>query len=321
MVDGTSTWQPAAAASVTLHFADASATSVVAPPWKGTVTAVVATPGSELHAGVPLLEIDGIRRLFAPSPAPFWRVPAWGDHGPDIDGLAALFTTLSLLPVQAPGTPFGADHVKAVERLAALVGAPPTSTLDLGWLVWAPVPTLRVPAWSITLGAAAPAAGTALFTMPREIASVEVTATAGPSLSDDTVRRSTIDFGGGDDVAGAVVLDAPRQVPALRRASEAAGAPAGAGPAGSVPDLPVAAEATTTVKATARGPRLDHVAALPLRAVVTDADGSHCLVTLDQRTVPVEVVGSDSARVYVRGADERQVTANPAAAFGTTRCH
>ncbi len=63
------------------------------------------------------------------------------------------------------------------------------------------------------------------------------------------------------------------------------------------------------------------VMVLPLGAVVTDLDGSHCLVTLDRRPLPVEVAGSDDARVYVRGGDGERVVANPASAFGVTSCH
>jgi hypothetical protein len=326
LVDSTATWHPVTPASVTVHLDEERPADVVAPPWKGTVTAVLARPGQTLRAGDPVLEIDGVRRLFAPSPAPLWRVPAWGDRGPDIDGLAALLTTLSLLPAQPAGTAFGADHVLAVERLARLVGARPSSTLDLGWLVWSPVPTVEVPSWSVALGGPAPAPGATLVALPRTITAVEVLAPDGSRLADAAVRQATIDLGADGDVAGAELLDAPDHIAALRGPAEqgsgGGGPPGGAGAPGAAPGAAAsAASPTRTLRAMVRGAPVPQVAALPLSAVVTDGDGSHCLVALDRTPVPIELIGSDVARVYVRGADGQQVAANPASAFGVTSCH
>jgi len=282
---------------------------------------VLVAAGTELHAGDPVVEIDGIRRVFAPSPAPFWRVPAWGDHGPDVDGLTALFASLQLMPAQDRGTVFGAAHVQAVERLASLIGAPPSSTLDLGWLVWSVAPTLTVASSSLALGGAAPAPGSTLFPAPRTIKAVDVVPADGSHLADDALRRSTVDFGADGTVPGAQLLDAPAQVPALRRLSAPVAPVGGAAASAAGPDASPPGEATSTRNVTVRGDRVEHVAALPLSAVVTDSDGSHCVVSLDRRAVPVEVIGSDAARTYVRGADQQQVAANPASAFGVTRCH
>ncbi len=329
LVDRSATWQPVRQVSVTVHLDAAPAADVVAPAWKGTVTAVLVQQGHALHAGDPIVEIDGIRRLFAPSPAPLWRVPAWGDRGADIDGLASLFAELGLMPAQPVGEPFGAVHVQAVERLATRIGAAPTSTLDLGWLVWSIIPVVEVPASPFALGAPAPAPGTKLIALSRTVTGVDVVGADGSPLGHDELRRSSVDFGGGDEVAGAALLDTPNEIPALHRQpadgpgpATAAAAPGSTGAAGA-PSTPGASgsDATQTRRATARGEAQRGLAALPLGAVVTDLDGSHCLVTLDRRPLPVEIAGSDDARVYVRGGDGERVVANPASAFGVTSCH
>lgn len=160
--------------------------TLVAPAWTGTVTSVLAAPGSVLRSGDALLTVDRVERLILQSDQPFSRSLALGDSGSDVRTLNA---ALSQLGFAAGGSStVSTSTVAGIRSLASMLGAPSVEppVFDPTWFIFMPVPDLVVQSLSAQVGAPAPAVGADLLVGKPTITSARVVSLVEPSTTNGT---------------------------------------------------------------------------------------------------------------------------------------
>jgi hypothetical protein len=156
-----------------------SGTSLVAPNWTGTVTAVEAKSGSTIRTGSAIATIDGTEAIVAFSPFPFYRSIGPGVTGPDVAALGAVLISLGIADVRVSDT-YDTALGDAINLLSQrLTGVAPAagsqSIFEPSWFVWLPAKQIRVKAVALVVGEPAPAQGTTILTSPSQILSVTIT--------------------------------------------------------------------------------------------------------------------------------------------------
>lgn len=160
---------------------------VYAPAWSASlVLQSFVAPGSVLETGAPVALIDGVVRVAAATPLPFYRPLEFGDEGDDVAMLNDLLIALGYLDA-LPTSPvaYGFTTDAAVTAWASHLGVvDPDGSFDPGWVVWLPVAPLQVARISLYPGAPPPAPGTPLLRGPAEVIAAAVeSANPGTTLS------------------------------------------------------------------------------------------------------------------------------------------
>ncbi len=139
--------------SISVTWGDGDA--LVAPTWNGMVTNVAVAPGAKVSHGAKVLRIDGVWRLAARSPAPFFR-PVSPESGKE--EIRALNMLLDSLGYSNGGDLWTWDTTLGLRRLAADLGVPDAYTVaafDPGWVLWLPSDELIVSEVLVAPGRAA----------------------------------------------------------------------------------------------------------------------------------------------------------------------
>lgn len=145
------------------------ATILVAPAWQGLVTDVHLAPGDHVTTGTPVVSVDGVRRIAAHTPRPFWRTLDVGDRGEDVRHAQQLLWTLGFLSGSISDA-YTEAAARAVARWARSLGdEAPDGSFNPAYVVWLPVPSLEIAAIEIQPGLPAPPAGAVLARGPRPL--------------------------------------------------------------------------------------------------------------------------------------------------------
>lgn len=263
----------------------------------GGVSSVVVGAGDDVSTGTPVLTVDGVQvRALASDVAVTTPV---GEDSP-----AALVRAVSELFVAVgvrdePSDVWDADMRTALGDYLDLVRAPDADVLDPGLLVWLPHEPFPVGEVAARVGAPMPAPGEPVLTGP-------------PAL--ETVRRQQSD--GAEGTPGIAMPSNPYV--ARFEGVELGPWPLG----GTVPDATLAALAEVVAPGTesvvvdlaTRDP-IDLVAA-PSSAILTDQDGTLCVVPADGDPVPVEPLRSSGDVIEflpIEGVREVMTVASEAA--------
>lgn len=322
--DAVRTWSPVRASTATTQTPAELAVGwsqgpiIRAPAWHGLVTATPAAGKSSVSAGDVIVSIDGIDRIAAVTPGPFWRtLEAGTPPGRDIGWLNTVLGDLGLR--HCAGRSFCADTAAGVSALAKRLGAGSDVIIfDPTWLVRIPEPTLGVGDAKFSSGQPAPELGAELFS-PRFQANAALVTGAGQAPHPAEVR--------GDPNAAPpppTALDA-RAVPRLSVDPDARVLVGGtelalgddrsslsAGGLTTLNDLVDPGEAV--VRVTIEHPAQAEGWTVPAAAVYTTGVDQHCVLT-PTGPVVVSVVTSEGSSVTVTGnlsADERVLLAVPA---------
>ncbi|RLP75069.1 hypothetical protein D9V32_11660 [Mycetocola tolaasinivorans] len=143
-----------------------------APAWTGLITAVQPPRTTVAHGDV-VVTIDGIDRIAAHTPAPFWR-PIGPDTiaGADIGALNTLLGDLGL--ARGTANTFGSGTARGITQLAKKLGAE-GDTFDPAWVLHLAEPRITVGAAAFSVGQTAPAAGEELFAPRPRVTAALVT--------------------------------------------------------------------------------------------------------------------------------------------------
>lgn len=292
--------------------------TVTAPAWQGgVVTRVDVTPGAPVSTGMPLLAIDGVTRIAAATPSPFYRALAVGDKGEDVKSLESALGAMGLFRGTA-NQAYDEATAGAVKKLEKRIGVPgePTGAFDPLWMVWLPAEGLEAQTVNAAVNQAAPAQGTPIFSTAP---SVENIAIAGKTGSLDFQSGAYILGQSGADVAtirseSDVNLDLIGKLTAQDESGSAGGSGAPA--------------ASRTYAVSLRRETAVTLLSVPSSAVMTGRDGSVTCVygkngpeDATYRAMQVTVVGGSLGVTHLEPTDGLQdfyVLADPLAVMQET---
>jgi hypothetical protein len=141
---------------------------VVAPAWAGLVEEVLVRPDDELATGVPVVQVDRIKRIAVASDVPFSRALKLDDRGRDV---AALNEVLPQLGYEANvGDTFGPTTRRGVTALARALGAGDQEQFDPAWFLYLPVQRASIAEVDLQVAAPAAAAGQPIAHLSSPIA-------------------------------------------------------------------------------------------------------------------------------------------------------
>lgn len=320
----TQTWAPVTASEETsqtpaeLAVGWSPGPTVRAPAWQGLVTSTPAAGATTISGGDVVVSIDGIDRIAALTPGPFWRsIDASAAPGRDIRWLNALLRDLGLR--YGSGASVSAATEAGIAALAKRLGAgPDVHSFDPAWIVRIPEATLGVGAAKFGIGQPAPEVGAVLFA-PRALADVALVTETGqaprpadlpqdvtdpdappPALDTRAVTRLRI------DPDAHLMFDEKELALADDRSSLSAEG------LSALNTLVEPGEAV--VRVLIAHPAQAEGWAVPAAAVYTTGPDRHCVRT-DHGPVPVQVLTSEASSVTVTGevsADDRVLLAVPA---------
>jgi hypothetical protein len=127
----------------------------------GRITAVAITAGVTVRTGDRIYDVNGIARIAAYTPIPFYRDLQSGTVGADVVILKALLATLGVPNTSDPtNTKYDTETGRAVRDLRRLLGDPDaTTTFTPDLVVWLPVAEVHVATMMLTVGASSPGLG------------------------------------------------------------------------------------------------------------------------------------------------------------------
>jgi hypothetical protein len=255
----------------------------------GTVTAVHARVGDEIHAGDPLVDVDDRPVAAFTGAAPLWRDLAVGAVGEDVDRLRGFLAELGLDAGSVPGrlTPATAEGIRQLNTSLGRGTADwVLHAVSLAWIGPDPLPVHEV---TVRVGDVLSGDGTLLAGPARPVA-VWVEVPPGQVLRDVphslSVEGVDVDY----DPAGGRLTD-PAAVAAVAEALR--GSDEGSG--------------------TVRPAEPEQVGTLPVSAIITDAGGRTCVFdSASGPPMPVEVSGGSLSVAEVPSEwVGRPVLANP----------
>lgn len=276
--------------------------TLYAPTWTGTVGAV--TKARSLANGDELTRIDGIARLVATTPEPFYRSLTSGTTGRDVDWMHGFLGSLGIeVPDGDVMTDASIDAVEEYARHIGVVGDVPA--FDPAWVVWLPSPQFRVSSLALVAGAPAPAPGSEIAASRATLASVVPRPLDGSALQLDSTSDYILSVAGVD-----LNVNAEGNVDGEGRTRLADSLGGDAPP--------------EEVQGSIRREVSEPVWSVPTSAVSTGPTGEVCIwVERNGRYVvqPVTVVGSQAGVTYVeRPSDTARILVNPADALESTAC-
>ncbi|KRB38478.1 hypothetical protein [Microbacterium sp. Root180] len=292
--------------SITLAWSDGIA--LKAPAWGGLITESGVKPGDVVRSGTRIVRVDGVWRVAASTPAPYYAPVSQGSSPGDVKSVNALLRDMGF---DAPGDSWSWSTSVALREFARGIGVPDAdavSAMDPAWLVWSPTAEIVVAALPLTVGTGAPGQGEDVLLGPPRLASVSVAAEDGATLPDVDAEGEWILRVAGesmpyrspemtDDLAGSGI----ERALAASRPSEAEGL----------------VERAETIEGWQ----------VPVSAVHTDAAGAHCVFRRDEsdagyRAVRVDVqrgtIGTARVDGPLRPHDE--ILVNPSAVAGDAEC-
>jgi multidrug efflux pump subunit AcrA (membrane-fusion protein) len=286
---------------VTAELTWAEGAVVSAPAWSGLVTAVLVAPGDEVSTGTVLARVDGVDRVAVASRSPFHRALAAGDRGPDVAMLRSALADLGHPAGASAGGSAGEDYfdgqlAAAVRRLEAdLAHTGPDAASGVfrpEWFGWLPVRTLTAHEVTLRAGRPAPAAGEPVLAGSPSLATLAVTL-------DETVRVEQASYA---FVYGEAAVPLTEQFSAAGESLEPLAAA-----------VPADAEA---VEGQLRLVTSRQAMVVPITAVLTDADGGHCVLRVvagGYQPAPVRVDGGGIGTAEIGSGLQPgdQILANP----------
>lgn len=293
---------------VTLTLTWTDGVALKAPAWGGLITETAVKPGDVVRAGTRLVRVDGVWRVAAPTPRPFYAPVSAESPPADVKALNALLRSMGL---DAPGDAWSWSTTTAIREFAGGLGVPDAhlaSAMDPSWIVWSPSPEVTVASVPLTVGTAAPAQGQDVLVGPARLAGVVVAAEEGAALpavdaEDQWILRV------GDE---SMPYLSPEMTEGL------AGSPVEAALAG---NRPAEAEGVVQRSETVEGWQV------PVSAVHTDAGGTYCVFRRDDSDAGYAPVRVDvqrgaigTARVDGPLKPEDDVLVNPSAVAGDAEC-
>ncbi|WP_230671610.1 hypothetical protein [Rathayibacter sp. Leaf248] len=172
-----------------------------APAWSGLVEATDVGSGTVLHEGDVLATVGGIDRIAVTSERPFGRELHRDDEGSDVASLNALLSRRGL--VAPDSDEFTARTLASVRSLAKELGVPQSGTVesfDPAWVVFLPLPDVRVAASALHVGAPAPAAGEVIVTSRPRLSSalLDAVGTSEAGEGDEGTVQTAVTAGEGE---------------------------------------------------------------------------------------------------------------------------
>lgn len=166
--------------------------TLYAPQWSGLVTAV-ASPGTQITEGTPLVTIDGIARPVCSTQVPFFRPLVLGDAGPDVLGLRHCLDVVLGGTAGGNGSDdtVGGDLVTTINELATKLGARASSVFEPTWFVWAPTFGWSLTAIQAKVGLPVPPFGSELATGMPQVVGASVVVDNGGGQIFGTVASSS----------------------------------------------------------------------------------------------------------------------------------
>ena len=205
-VSGTATWVPINAntapidRNVDLSIIWQPAVNIYSPLWSGVVTKTSITAGATVDSGDVALSINSIDRLALHTKQPFSRVLDRGSSGADVVMLNQTLSSMGF-PANKDSDKFTWTTVQSVRKLAASLGVPGATDIDAfdpSWFVYLPLPSVVVEESNASVGALAPAPGSALFVAIGRMASAQLVehSESARSIEDPSPTQSGTTEGG-----------------------------------------------------------------------------------------------------------------------------
>ncbi|WP_159501408.1 hypothetical protein [Microbacterium sp. 18062] len=310
---------------VGLELTWAPSQTIVAPAWTGVVQAVHVTAGDTIESGQRLALIGGVDRIAVHTEVPFTRALVRGDTGSDV---TALNNMLAALGYDSGGPDeFTWSTLFGVRELAAAIGvssASEVAAFDPGWVVYLPADSAAIDAIALQVGAPAPAAGVEILTTPATIASVTL------------VSADQVPTGSGDAAQQTLGLEPTAAAPAERLYISATELPlqedrARVDPSAFEQARSQVAAGTAYTLAILRQPVPEGEYRVPASAIITDADGSTCVIASTAAadaapassvtSVAVTVTASDAGSSWVAGDVTRSDLIASTPRDGLRSCH
>jgi hypothetical protein len=168
--------------SVSVELSWSDGVTLKAPPWTGLVTETGVKPGEVVRAGSRVARVDGVWRVAAPTPTPFYAPVTSSSPASEVASLNALLRAMGF---DSPDHTWTWRTSAALREFAHSIGitdAIAVTAMDPSWLIWSPVPEIVVASLSLTVGSPAPAQGEPVVTGPPRLRSVTVAPQEGASL-------------------------------------------------------------------------------------------------------------------------------------------
>lgn len=156
--------------------------AIPAPDWGGLVAEVMVGVGDTVTAGTRVLRIDGIWRVAAPTPTPFYAAISADSSEQEIRDLNALLRSLNY---DTPGDRWTWNTLVGVRSFAATLGVPGAAELeafDPSWVLWIPSAKVVVGSVAVVPGQAAPAMGENVIVGPPRLRTISAAPSEGNSL-------------------------------------------------------------------------------------------------------------------------------------------
>lgn len=258
--------------------------------------------GSELITGTRIADVDGLSIVGYVAPRPLYRPLRPGTQGDDVALAEDFLVAMGYLAEDRDAIRVDRRLRQAFAQLNQDLGASGV-TLDPGLLIWIGTSPLTVASTSVTAGASFPSHGEVIATGPKTVSAVTVVNTDGQPISPA-------------DLADKVLV-----VDDLRYAFDEDGLAAASGNELSQ-RFPAGPDELNGVLELANPLRLVSV---PAGAVVTDEDGTACLLSMERKATEVRVLDGEPGRAYVQPVDDAHqlpdpVLANPHDIIPGARC-
>ena len=153
--------------------------SLKAPAWAGLVTEVAVEPGQTVRSGDRIIRVDGIWRLAAATPTPFF---APVNAQSSTEEIAKLSGFLIDLGYEVPPRSWDSSTVASLRDLADSVGvasARDVEAFDPAWSLWMPTKSVIIGSVTVDVGSPAPAPGEDVATGLPRLAAVSVASADG----------------------------------------------------------------------------------------------------------------------------------------------
>ncbi|MES2209131.1 MAG: peptidoglycan-binding domain-containing protein [Chloroflexota bacterium] len=218
-----------------------------------------------------MLVVDGVTRVAAATPFPFWRDLRPGDAGPDVKMLQSLMTDLGFYGGAATGQVDRATSDAVSKWGNSLGDTTGTSLFDRSWVIWLPVDVFKIERLDVQTGASAPPPGAAIAVAAAQLLSVSLLTQSDEPVGITDPAAWQVQLG--SRVAGLAASQPVRVLEAdLQRVADQFDADA----------------KTTPAVITTKTPR--SVVVVPASSVGSNADGGTCVwVPGDDGYMPVPV--------------------------------
>jgi hypothetical protein len=292
--------------AVTLTWSDGIA--LKAPAWGGLITEIGVGPGDVIRSGTRIVRVDGVWRVAATTPAPFYASVSRESSPGDVKSMNELLRTMGF---DVPGDSWSWATSVALREFARGIGVPDAdavSAMDPAWLVWSPATEIMVAGLPLTVGTGAPAQGQDVLVGPPLLTSVVVAPEDGGVLPDADAEGEWV-----LRVAGASMP---------YRSSEMTD-----GLAGSRVEIALAASRPSETEGIVERAETIEGWQVPVSAVHTDTAGAHCVFRRDHSDagytairVNVERGPIGTARVDGSLKPHDEILVNPSAVAGDAEC-